>query len=182
MVTAKSYTGHIRLRRLGCIRAVFEQPVPVSDPAFPEGRISADLEYPFKVGLKATESDEGTVRVELAFRASRDREAGQPYSLEVVYLGEFELSNVPEGLSRDAFARQNAAAILFPYLREAVSSVTARGTYGPLFVPPINVVAMLRREASAKTKAPQKTGRAKEPSKGTGGGKGKTAKARKSTA
>lgn len=40
------------------------------------------------------------------------------------------------------FARQQAAAILFPFARQAIATVTSSARSGPILIPPINVVAL----------------------------------------
>jgi preprotein translocase subunit SecB len=43
------------------------------------------------------------------------------------------------GLKFQTFVRENAPAILMPYAREIISSLTSRSYHGPFYLPPINV-------------------------------------------
>jgi preprotein translocase subunit SecB len=45
----------------------------------------------------------------------------------------------------------NAVAILFPYLRSLVSTITANANVAPLILPPINVVELLRQKQQSET-------------------------------
>lgn len=42
------------------------------------------------------------------------------------------------------FVRYNATALLMPFIREAVASVTSRGLFGVLLMPPFNVMELMR--------------------------------------
>ena len=144
MTEPKPYRGHIRLKGLVCEKAAFEQILFPSDASKVE-RLRPDLRYEFAVQLQVTEREEEGVSVELAIRVEADENVPQPYNVEVRYRGDFSFGELPEGLSRVSFARTNAAAILFPYVRETISSLTSRGSAGPLILPPVNVVALLER-------------------------------------
>lgn len=45
---------------------------------------------------------------------------------------------------------QNAVAILFPYLRSLVSTLTVNATVKPVILPPINIIKMFEDEAIEK--------------------------------
>jgi len=66
-----------------------------------------------------------------------------PERAKVRVVGVFQaVADSPSICFRD-FARNNAAAILFPYAREIVSAMTGRGIYGTYHVAPINVIGLL---------------------------------------
>lgn len=64
------------------------------------------------------------------------------FTLTVSIEGLFEGSQ--EGLPLDQFAQVNAPAILFPYLRETVSNLTARSGHPALLLPTVNFVELAR--------------------------------------
>lgn len=64
------------------------------------------------------------------------------------------MGGLPDGLTPDLFARQNAVAIMFPYVREAISSLTGKGSAGSVFIPPINVVALVGSSGEQAIPAP----------------------------
>lgn len=152
-MTEERYTGHIRLENLFCRASEFEQ------VAVPSGAM-AEVERPeppdeFQIGVSLTAQDRGEHRadVELSVTIEPDEESGQPYAVHVAYVGQFSFGDLPERLSREGFVGRNAAAIIFPFVREAIGNLTSRGAYGPLWLPPINVVAMLEQsgqEAAAE--------------------------------
>lgn len=60
-------------------------------------------------------------------------------------VGRFERVGEPARPTFKSFVMQNASAMLAPYLREAVSALTTRGLFGPMLLPPMNVIAMMGR-------------------------------------
>lgn len=138
MSERREFVGHVRLEDLHCKKANFEQLF------VPSGRLAPDLPIPMKVSLGFRDTGDGPVAVEFSLTVQHDRDAGQPYNVEVVYVGRFGIGDLPEGLTRENFARTNAAAIMFPFVRATIADITMRGSVGPLVLPPVNVVAMLQ--------------------------------------
>lgn len=66
----------------------------------------------------------------------------QPHRVSVVLVGSFEAKGVHSTVGFKDFVRRNAVAILFPYVRETISSVTRRGPLGAVDLPPLNMVAL----------------------------------------
>jgi preprotein translocase subunit SecB len=60
-------------------------------------------------------------------------------------VGRFERVGEPERPAFKSFVMQNASAMLAPYLRETVSALTTRGLFGPMLLPPMNVIQMAGR-------------------------------------
>lgn len=159
-MSEERYTGHIRLENLFCRASEFEQ------VAVPSGAMS-EVERPeppdeFQMGISLTARERGEHRadVQLSVMIEPDEENDQPYAVHVAYVGQFSFGDLPESLSREGFVGRNAAAIMFPFVREAIGNLTSRGAYGPLWLPPINVVAML--EQSRQEVGSDETGSAGE--------------------
>ena len=89
---------------------------------------------------------EGTSKLESTLTAkfnSKDPEESKLFKLEVSVFGLFEeMPNSP--LTIRQFAEIQAPALLFPYLREAVTTITSKSPIGPVILPPINVSALLK--------------------------------------
>ena len=79
------------------------------------------------------------------------------FLVEVAQAGIFQIRNLP-GQELEAVLGITCANILFPYLRESVSSVAIRGGFPPFFLNHLNFEALyqqrLQQEAAAKA-APQ---------------------------
>lgn len=72
-------------------------------------------------------------------------ENNYPFSLKINMTGIFKLDNIYES-ERESFAEVNAVAILFPYIRSLISTITANVNVPPLILPPINVVNLIEEE------------------------------------
>lgn len=66
-----------------------------------------------------------------------------PDHAQVRLAGVFEAEQGRLSVPFATFIRENAVAILFPYAREVVSTMTGRGPHGSFHLNPINVVALL---------------------------------------
>lgn len=65
----------------------------------------------------------------------------QPYLIEVTVAGRFERkAGTPDQF--DQFCRQGVPPILFPYVRQAVHSVSRDAMFGPVLLDPMNVQAL----------------------------------------
>jgi preprotein translocase subunit SecB len=60
-------------------------------------------------------------------------------SFEIQYIGLFEKIGEPS-LDSETFGRINAAAIIFPFVREQIASLALKAGLGTLLLPPINFV------------------------------------------
>ena len=58
--------------------------------------------------------------------------------------GVFRIEGEFQTVDLKRFVSLNAPAILVPYLRETMSALTARGFYGPLHLPPVNVQTLMK--------------------------------------
>lgn len=66
----------------------------------------------------------------------------KPYHIEIDVIGQFVLKSGPKE-TFEAFCRNNAPTILFPYVREIVHRTTQDGRHGALRLDPINIQALL---------------------------------------
>jgi len=129
--------GQIRLDEMFCRSASYRQEILP-----PPKRLETDS-LNIKISVKTWEREEGRVDVELGVQIDPDLEHGQPYYVDVYLFARFHFHDLPEGLTRDEFTQRNAAAIMFPYAREVVWSLTMRGKYGCLWLPTVNVIGLL---------------------------------------
>jgi preprotein translocase subunit SecB len=73
-------------------------------------------------------------------QASKDA----PESVNIEIVGEFAMRSDVPSLSFQSFVQTAAPAILFPYAREIISSLTGRGPFGAYYLPSINVVRLMK--------------------------------------
>lgn len=82
------------------------------------------------------------VRVLLGFKITPDPKK-QAYVIIVEVVGVFSLkTGTIEQLTQ--FAKGGAASVLFPYVRQMVSTITRDGRWGPMLLNPVNVQTMLK--------------------------------------
>ena len=69
-----------------------------------------------------------------------------PFDLFVEISGEFNLSKWESDDKKKSIACINTVAILFPYLRQAVTTITSLGGVSPLMLPIINVASLFKED------------------------------------
>jgi preprotein translocase subunit SecB len=87
------------------------------------------------------------VRLKLGLDPTPDR-------LEEVRLtlsGRFRMSAAAPSVTLTDFVKLHAVAILFPYARELLSHVTARGFYGPMLLPALNIMQLMGSRDTTQT-------------------------------
>lgn len=87
-------------------------------------------------------ADEGAFRVTLGINVqpSRDR----PESVRARLHAVFQCVGEHQSLPLLDFVHDNAPALLVPFVREAIASLTSRGLHGALLLPPVNMVAVMQ--------------------------------------
>jgi len=71
---------------------------------------------------------------------------------ELELTGIFSTIKGKENLGLEEFAKVNAPALLLPFAREIISSVTSKTPLPHLLLPPINVFALSRKSKSRETR------------------------------
>lgn len=80
--------------------------------------------------------------------------------IEVTSVGRFTQSGEPAPLTVEQFAQVHATAILFPYARSVVTTLTGAGTVAPLLLPLLNIIEVAKQFDPAKATAALQTKRA----------------------
>lgn len=65
------------------------------------------------------------------------------YSSE--HVGYFGVEKSEQNMELKKFSEFNAPAVILPYIRETLSSITLKSGMKPIFLPPINIIAMLQK-------------------------------------
>lgn len=77
------------------------------------------------------------------------------FKLEANVLGVFE-EQEGSPLSLKEFSEIQAPALLFPYLREVITTITTKSPIGPVIIPPTNILALIK-QGEAHLKGPVKS-------------------------
>ena len=85
--------------------------------------------------------------------------------LEATVIARFKQAGNQPSVAREEFVRLQAPAILLPYVRETLSSLSSHGFFGPYYLPSINVYNLMQGfNASIATGARQVAAPATPPS------------------
>lgn len=123
---------------------VSEQSYRLADPT---GEYPADPEIGFGWDWRIVAGAifDVTVRIRIGPTEARPEEA------IVCLVGVFQRVGTTQSTDLLDFTRVGGPAILLPYLREALSSLTGRGYHGVLLLPPLNVLAMMANANADET-------------------------------
>lgn len=131
--TASTATGYV-LHRVYAAEISYTLVDIASEAAIPEDETSLSVRWDWRV-LEGRE-------FEVMLAAKVEATKAQPHRATAVLVGVFEAQGSHTTVTFKEFVRRNAAAILFPYVREAISGVSRRGPMAPIELPPLNIAAM----------------------------------------
>ncbi|OMH22066.1 hypothetical protein AC231_04730 [Clostridium pasteurianum] len=63
---------------------------------------------------------------------------------EFTFVGIFSVVDGEENMDIKNFMEHNSPAIMFPYIREHITSVTQKSGINPILLPPINIIALTK--------------------------------------
>lgn len=93
--------------------------------------------------------NENKILIELSCLIENKPDAPSPFNLYVSITGAFEVAESEEEIN----LVDNAVAILYPYLRSVVSSLTLAGNISSYVLPTMNINAFLKHLEQAKAQA-----------------------------
>lgn len=83
--------------------------------------------------------DEELYQINLGISISSSEDNPLPFNIEIEMVGEFEICLQDENeILKDTLLNENAVAIMFPFLRSAVASLTTLANIPPLILPVTN--------------------------------------------
>jgi len=115
--------------------------------ALPFNTQIADLQVQLEAKVAGKPGDAAAV---VRLRAFTEKKPEFLYSFDVEIAA--VVMSVPgeENLDPFAYAQGMGPAAFFPFLREAVASLTMKGRFGPIWLKPINFVAIAQQIATAE--------------------------------
>jgi preprotein translocase subunit SecB len=111
----------------------------------------------FGVEWRNASDDQLDVMLKMKIEPSGER----PEQIVIQLVGNFKKVGAPT-LSMEEFARLQAVAILFPYLRQHVAALTTSSFFGVYYLPIVNVGKLMKSSTSTHAKglnAPKKSRR-----------------------
>lgn len=147
-------------RQFGLLR-VYMKDVSFEAPNVPEVFALTTAEPDIKLKLRTTQRTLGEGQVEVVLHVASHATAGDRtiFLVEVQQAGVFQVSGFDADEARTivGIACPNA---LFPYAREAVSSLVQRGGFPPLYLQPIDFAALYAQQAQQQAAAAPQAGHA----------------------
>ena len=101
-------------------------------------------EVTFSLGFNVETREDRELIVHISLKGSKENE----YDILVAATGYFALDE--ESPYERLALRQNAVAIIFPYIRAQMSLLTAQPEMPPIVIPPMNVAQMVEDAEKAK--------------------------------
>jgi preprotein translocase subunit SecB len=129
------------------VNAQFVKDLSFENPRAPASLV-ASKEAPqidVNVNVNARNLSEGVFEVTLAIRADARIGDEPAFITELVYGGVFTVMNMPEDTLRPILLIE-CPRLLFPFARRIIADVTRDGGFPPLFINPIDFVALYRRQ------------------------------------
>lgn len=110
-------------------------------PEYPdEVKINVAFEYE---GGSTGEQYIGKLTTKVTCMSPEDAEV---LSLECSHVGIFETIKGEENMDMEEYIKSNAAALMFPFVREHIYSITKKAGINPISLPPMNILAMIKSE------------------------------------
>lgn len=80
-----------------------------------------------------------------------------PFKMHLELIGIFEVEDGAANMDLEHFGKQNAPALMMPFAREIIASLTSRGPMEPLLLPPINVYALIKSSKDSEKQPSEPT-------------------------
>lgn len=106
------------------------------DPEVPDG---SNINF----GIEVTDGGTGLNRsVDVKATLKLENNDKEVLSMECRFVGFFSTVEGEENMDIEEFVKYNALALIFPYIREHISSITVKSGINPILLPPLNVYSM----------------------------------------
>lgn len=66
-------------------------------------------------------------------------------TLESKFVGLFSIEPEAENMNIEDFIKSHSAGLMFPYIREHISAITQKAGVHPVLLPPVNIMALLKK-------------------------------------
>jgi len=91
-------------------------------------------------GMTVEDCGKDEYKVQLTFSLKASDENPLPFNIDVTMTGDFELCMEEENdILKEALLHENTVAIMFPFLRAVIASLTTTANINPLILPVINI-------------------------------------------
>lgn len=107
--------------------------------------IPEDTKLDLKIESGSSKLD-NSYNIELKSILRLIKEDKEALILESKFIGFFSVIEGDENMDIDEYIKNNAPALMFPYIREHISAITIKAGMKPILVPPLNMKALLNKQ------------------------------------
>ena len=75
-----------------------------------------------------------------------DKDDNTLFNLNFSYVAIFSVVEKYKNMEMDSFIKNNAPALIFPYIRQHIQEVTTNAGLVPLILPPMNLIALINSD------------------------------------
>ncbi len=65
--------------------------------------------------------------------------------LETSFVGQFSIEDKQQNMNITNFLDNHSPALMFPFIREHIAMITQKAGVGPVLLPPINILALIKQ-------------------------------------
>lgn len=108
-------------------------------PSIPD-KLKIDINFSMILNSSA-DSFSNELTTNLACLSEEDEEV---LKFEFTFVGVFSVINEDANMDIKHFMKHNSPALIFPYVREHITTITQKAGINPILLPPINILAMTK--------------------------------------
>lgn len=123
----------------------FDGVILVREDFFRDYEVDEDAKINLKFkAINNIQEESATVELETELELTSDNKTA--LRLNCNFVGFFSIDKDNENMEMEDYIKNNAPALIFPYIREHISSVTTKAGIRPVLLPPINIISLIESE------------------------------------
>lgn len=124
----------------------FDNIILVEDKFWRDHNVPPNSELKFKIDTEwSSEADDYFVNVSPSLKLVNEKEE-EVLVLECKFIGMFSVIESEKNMDIEKYVNSNAIGLMYPYIREHISSITQKAGIKPILLPPINISALLNKK------------------------------------
>ncbi len=140
------------------MQKIFVKDLSLEIPGAPEVfKLDYKPEVKLELNSKSRSIGENEYEVEVTVSVTASQEETTLYVVEVQQAGIFSIQGINDNLKMRHALSAYCPNILFPYIREAISSLVTRGGFPPLLIAPVNFDQLFSQQLQKEQQQAQQT-------------------------
>lgn len=123
----------------------FNSIILVKESFWRDYNVPADSEIVFNVDMSINiqENISNTQLITSLILKSGEKEV---LKLESTFVGSFSINQENKNMDMEQYLKNNSPALMFPFIREHIATITQKSGVGPVLLPPINIIALVNQK------------------------------------